>query len=164
MGLVVPLLSSLPVSSTAVMTPPTTISVATNTNAPTSRPWFRPELFFAGGAGGGDTCRLRGPLNCVGADAGYGAGVLPIWVNGCCGQLGASGVLPPERAAGIAHALAEADPVTASFAAEAISTVVEYRSAGCFASPVAITWSRAAGIAARSDGLGGGVTMCPTAI
>jgi hypothetical protein len=52
--------------------------------------------------------------------------------------------------------------VTVLSAAKAISTVVEYRSAG-FGQPGGDHLIHGGGMAARSDGRGGGVTMCPMA-
>src|SRR4051812_43058889 len=68
------------------ITPPTTSSVTTNTAAPIRMPCLPLDFFGADGRGGGGCCTWWGPLNCVGADAGYGAGVLPTCVHGCCGQ------------------------------------------------------------------------------
>ena len=66
-------LSSL-VTSTKVITPPTTTSVAMNTSAPIRIPYHR--IFGAGGAGG--RCRC-GVLKCG------GAGGIPYEPGGVCG-------------------------------------------------------------------------------
>src|SRR6476620_8905581 len=108
------------------ITPPTTSSVTTNTAAPIRMPCLPLDFFDAGGGGGGGCCTWWGPLNCVGADAGYGAGVLPTCVHGCCGQFCAGAPSAGDGGGGVDREAIDAPvPVTASLAAEAISMVVE---------------------------------------